>query len=495
MRVHLIGVCGTGMGQLALLYRQLGAEVTGSDVAFDPPVGPELERAGVSLLQGYAAEHLQGPLDRVVVGNVIRRDNPEAQAAERDELPRSSMSRALREEFLRGRRSVVVSGTHGKTTTSALCTHLLRAGELEPGWFVGGVPKTLPAGAGLGRQRRALPTEGSRQPAYAPFVLEGDEYDDVYWSKRPKFLDYIGVSSEDVVLLTSVEHDHIDLYADADAYRATFEQLVAAIPPGGLLVAYAGDPAVRALAAKAPCRVVFYALENDAVGDAMVTWHAAPAPIDELGRQPFDLFAGGVSVGRFAMPIVGEHNVKNATGALALAAEAFGVPWATLRRSLLGFEGVKRRQDLLATVGGVRVYDDFAHHPSAVLPTLRGLRQKHPQGRLFAVFEPRSATACRALHQAEYPPSFQHADRVLLAPLGRSNIPIEERLDLDQLLTDIGPRATLGGTIDEMVATLVAEAEPGDTIAVLSNGSFGGLHQKLIDTLTQKHDAAAQAGS
>lgn len=481
-RVHLIGVCGTGMGQLAVLFRAAGAEVTGSDVAFDPPVGPELQRHGVRCLQDYRAEHLGEP-DLVVVGNVIRKDNVEAVAAEQRGLRRVSMSGALREEFLRGRRSITVAGTHGKTTTSALCTHLLRAADLEPGWFVGGVPKTLPAGAGLGRHQRGLPVAGGKREARTPFVLEGDEYDDVYWSKQPKFLDYVGVSDEDVVLLTSVEQDHIDIYADLDSYLAAFRALVAKIPAEGILVAYAGDPLVREVAAACAARVVYYALDGDDVGDAVVTWHGALAPIDEIGRQNFDLFAGGVSVGRFAMPIVGAHNTKNAVGALAVCAEGFHVPWTTLRRALLGFEGVKRRQDLIAEVGGVRVYDDFAHHPTAVDETLRAFRAKHPKGTLFAVFEPRSATACRSLHQDLYPASFAAATRVVLAPLGRTNVPEAERLDLERVAREIGDKATLGTSVDDIVQTLVREARPGDTIAVLSNGAFGGLHGKLVAAL------------
>ncbi len=487
----MVGVCGTGMGQLAVLFRASGAEVRGTDTAFDPPVGPELERHGVECVRGYEAAHVREP-DLVVVGNVIRKGNVEAVAAEQRGLRRVSMSAALREEFLRGRRPVVVTGTHGKTTTSAMITHLLRAGDLDPGWFVGGVPKTLPAGAGLGRTRRALPTAsgvdaaGMAKPSVAeraPFVLEGDEYDDVYWSKQPKFLDYVGVAEDDVVLLTSIEQDHIDIYADLESYLAAFRSLVAKIPEGGILVAYAGDPLVRQVADASPARVVYYALDGDDVGDAVVTWQGALAPIDDVGRQNFDLFAGGVSVGRFAMPIVGAHNVKNAVGALAVCAEGFSVAWTTLRRALLGFEGVKRRQDLIAEVAGVRVYDDFAHHPTAVDETLRAFRAKHPKGTLFAVFEPRSATACRSLHQDMYPASFSAATRVVLAPLGRSNVPEAERLDLQRVASRIGDKCTLASSVDDIVALLVREARPGDTIAVLSNGAFGGLHGKLVAAL------------
>ncbi|HRG95825.1 MAG TPA: Mur ligase family protein [Polyangiaceae bacterium] len=491
MRVHFVGVSGTGMGALAALFVEAGHEVSGSDLAFDPPIGPALEAAGVRCLRGYDAAHVEGALDLVVVGNAIRATNPEAQAAEARGLPRSSMSAALRAHFLEGRRALVVCGTHGKTTTSAMAAWLLEKAGAEPGFFIGGVPKNFGKGAKIGRVKHRLGGTSAAPRGRAPFVVEGDEYDAVYWHKAPKFLDYVGASEDDVVVLTSIEHDHIDIYPDEAAYVREFERLVGAIPASGLLVVDARDPKVRAVAARATCRVVYVALEGDAVARAdgehePPAWLAAPVPIDEAGVQSFDVFVGGSSAGRFSMTSPGAHNVRNALAVIAACAEGFGISFADLRAGLATFEGVKRRQDLVGEASGVRVYDDFAHHPTAVLETLRALRQKHRAGKLFAVFEPRSATACRALHQAEYPRAFESADRVVFAPLGRTNVPEAERLDVTRLTRDIGERATSAESVDAIVAQLARDAGPGDTVALLSNGAFGGIHQKLLAALRER---------
>ena len=480
MKVHLTGICGSGMSQLARLFRDAGHEVRGSDVSFDPPSGPELARLGIQTFKGYAAENLAWGPDTIVVGNAIRRDNAEAVAAAASTSATSvSMSEALRTHFLTGRRAVVAAGTHGKTTTSALLAHLFAKADLEPGYFIGGAPKDLPGGAAIGRSKAVL-TSGTLRKS--PFVVEGDEYDAVYWKKEPKFLDYVGASDNDVVILTSIEHDHIDIYPSKEAYLTAFRKLAAAVPPNGILVCAAHDADVREIAKGCAGRVVYYALDRDDCGDITPTWQAATAPID-AGIQSFDLFAGGVSAGRFSMRIPGEHNVRNAVAAIAALTEGFSVPFSTVRAGLATFTGVKRRQDLLGEPGGVRVYDDFAHHPTAVNETLRALRGKHRDGKLFAVFEPRSATACRALHQLEYPKSFDAADVVMFAPLGRSQIPEAERLDLPRLVRDLGPKAHVTSGVDEIVASLRASARPGDTIAILSNGAFGDIYTKLLNAL------------
>jgi len=487
VKVHFVGVSGTGMGALAGLYRQAGHEVRGSDMAFDPPIGPALEAAGVTCLRGYDAAHVSGDRpDLVVVGNAIRRGNAEAEAAEALGVPRTSMSAALREHFLAGRRPFVVCGTHGKTTTSSMAAWLLESAGTEPGFFIGGVPKNFQRGAQLGNPRRKLGSTSVGYTGRSPFVVEGDEYDAVYWHKEPKFLDYVGVAPDEVVLVTSIEHDHIDIYPDEARYVREFERLAEKMPPGGLLVVDARDPKVRAVAAKATCRVVYTALDGDDTGPEPPTWLAAPVPIGADEVQAFDVFVGGSSAGRFAMTSPGTHNVRNALMVLAACAEGFGIAFAELRAGLGSFAGVKRRQDLVGEPGGVKVYDDFAHHPTAVHETLRALRQKHPAGRLFAVFEPRSATACRALHQADYPPSFASADRVILAPLGRTNVPEDERLDVNRLVSDIGARAENAASVDAIVATLARESAPGDTIALLSNGAFGGIHTKLVSALAAR---------
>jgi UDP-N-acetylmuramate: L-alanyl-gamma-D-glutamyl-meso-diaminopimelate ligase len=339
---------------------------------------------------------------------------------------------------------------------------------LHPGWFIGGIPKNLPAQASIGALQRRLSTGG--RPA--PFVVEGDEYDDVFWSKKPKFFDYVGSGKDDVVILTSVEHDHIDIYPTAESYEAAFDALVQTIRETGLLIC---DVRVARFAEKARCKTTTYGLL-----DEEAEWTAAPAHIDDHGRQHFDVYAGGSSVGRFTLDSPGIHNIRNALAVLAAGAQAFSIPWATARAAMASFLGVRRRQDLIGTPNGVRVYDDFAHHPTAVHETLRALKTKHPRGTLFAVFEPRSATACRSLHQHAYVAAFDCADRVLLAPLGRT---VTEPLDTAKLAQGIGAKAETVGSVDAIVERLAAEAKNGDTIAILSNGSFGGIHAKLLQAL------------
>ncbi|CAN5682361.1 Mur ligase family protein [soil metagenome] len=490
--VHLIGVSGTGMGALAMLFRERGARVTGSDVAFDPPIGPALEEAGIECLRGYDAAHVSAPAapDLVVVGNAIRKDNPEALAAEALGLRRVSMSGALREEFLGGRRAVVVAGTHGKTTTTSIAAWVLQSAALDPGYFIGGIPKNFPRGAAIGRSQKSL-TNARR----APFVIEGDEYDAVYWHKQPKFYDYIGVSDDDLVILTSVEHDHIDIYPDEAAYDAVFRELLRRVPKLGRVFADASQRRVRELLAETAAQarnVSFYALQGDDTGDITPEWLAALGPVDDQGKQIFDVYVGGSSLGRFTLNLPGAHNVKNALACIAVAAEGFAVSTATIRSAIATFEGVRRRQELRGSPGGVLVYDDFAHHPTAVDETLRALRRKHPRGTLFAVFEPRSATACRNLHQTAYVGAFAPADVVLFAPIGRSHVPEAERLDVARLAREIGPKAEAISDVDAIVERLRTSARSGDVVAILSNGAFGGIHEKLLAAFGPEHGPSAQ---
>ena len=388
------------------------------------------------------------------------------------------MSGALREHFLVRRRPLVVAGTHGKTTTSAMCAWMLSRAGLEPGWFIGGLPKGLPASAAIG-STRIRPGQGR-----GPFVVEGDEYDAVYWHKQAKFFDYIGIGPDDVAIVTSIEHDHIDIYPDVASYEDAFRRFVRAVPPGGLVVCDARDPRVRdVVTSEARARIAWVALERDDTGDVTAGWMAAPAAPLAGAAQAFDLFAGGVSCGRFTMAVPGHHNVRNALAAIAGCAEGFGVSVTDLRTHLAAFEGVRRRQELLGEPRGVRVYDDFAHHPTAVDETLRALRGRHPGGALWVAFEPRSATACRALHQQAYARAFDAADHILLAPLGRSGLPAAEALDLERLARDLGDKARAMPSVEAIVERLAAGAAQGDTIALLSNGAFGGIHQKLLDAL------------
>jgi UDP-N-acetylmuramate: L-alanyl-gamma-D-glutamyl-meso-diaminopimelate ligase len=493
MHVHLIGVAGTGMGSLAVLFRSAGHHVSGSDLRFDPPMGDVLRTAGVECHEGYSPENLAPGIDLVIVGNVIRKDNAEAVAAVTKGIPRSSMSLALREHFLRRRKPLVVAGTHGKTTTSSMCAWALYEAGLEPGYFIGGVSKSLQGSAALGRRGSTLHAS-ARAAGASPFVVEGDEYDAVYWHKQPKFLDYIGIGEDDVAIVTSVEHDHIDIYPTETAYTATFAELARRIPRSGLLVCHAAD--VRAVAAsrESSARLAYYALAGDDTGDVNPAWVGAPVAVDDRGRQPFDLYAGGMACGRFVLSVPGHHNVRNAVATIAACAEGFDVKIPELRASLASFAGVRRRQDLLSDADGIHLYDDFAHHPTAVEETLRALRGKHPTGRLWAVFEPRSATACRSLHQAAYARAFGAASDVILAPLGRTGLPAEDTLDLSRLALDLGGKAEVATSVDAIVERLAREVASGDTVALLSNGAFGGLPRRLTRAFEARERGTEGAG-
>jgi UDP-N-acetylmuramate: L-alanyl-gamma-D-glutamyl-meso-diaminopimelate ligase len=486
MKIHVVAVAGTGMGALAGLLVELGHDVSGSDVAFDPPIGPALAEWGVRTLNGFAAAHLTPPPDLVVVGNVCRPHNPEARAAIDGGLPYTHIAGALDKFVLEGTSPLVVAGTHGKTTTTSLAAWLLECTGFAPGFLVGGLPKNFPRGFRAPRRssERKLPT-GDKPLRRAPFVIEGDEYDTAFFEKTAKFLHY----RAEVVILTSIEHDHIDIYPTLDGYLDAFKKLLQKLPPNGLVIANAADALVRRVVDESmgedAANVAWFALEGEDTGGKPPHWLAAPATFAEAGTT-FDLFAGGVLAGRYILPMPGQHNLRNGLAALAAAAQGYGAKLKDLGPALARFEGVRRRQDLIGAPNGIAVYDDFAHHPTAVRETLRALRQKHARGKLIAVFEPRSATACRNLHQREYAECWNDADLVLFAPLGRDNLPAEERLDLAAVVSELNARGRAArqmASVDAILEELTNVARPGDTIALLSNGAFGGIYSKLLKLL------------
>jgi UDP-N-acetylmuramate: L-alanyl-gamma-D-glutamyl-meso-diaminopimelate ligase len=484
MHIHVVAVAGTGMGSLAGLLKQLGHEVSGSDVRFDPPIGPALAKWGVRCFEGFDPAHLDPRPDLVVIGNVCRKDNPEARAAIDGGMPYTHIAGALQRFALEGTAPLVVAGTHGKTTTTALTAYLLDAVGEEPGFLVGGLPKDFPESFRRARpEKRKLSTDG-RPRRRVPFVIEGDEYDTAFFEKSPKFVHY----QAEVAILTSIEHDHVDIYPSFASYLDAFSRFVRGVPETGLIVANAADAHVVALVEReARAEVAFYALE-DQKSFAPPHWVAAPGPSDITGSS-FDLFAGGVNCGRHVTRLPGRHNLSNTVAAIAAIAQGYGVRLEQLGVPLAHFGGVRRRQDLLGDPNGIHVYDDFAHHPTAVRETLAALRAKHPEGQLFAVFEPRSATACRRLHQADYVSAFDAASRVLLAPLGRSNLPEAERLDLGQLARDLTARgipASAPDSVDAIVEELRAHARPNDTVALLSNGAFAGIHGRVLEALAPR---------
>ncbi len=454
------------MSAMAALLVEAGHRVSGSDTAFDPPVGPYLQQLGVECRDGWERSNLDGDPDLVIVGNVCRRDNPEAQEAMTRGLRTVSMPGALGEHVLPGRKPLVVAGTHGKTTTSTLLAYLLRQVGLDAGFFIGGIPLDFERSSRLG-------SEG------APFVIEGDEYDSAFFEKVPKFWSYQPTAA----ILTSIEYDHVDIFPNPDAYIDAFRKFVALIPKDGWLFAWAGDPLVREVAAAAACTVRFYALDGDDCGGIQPMWLGMPAP-----GATMDLFGGGSLCGRANLPLVGRHNARNTVAALAMASEAAGAPLDRLLATLPDFRGIKRRQELVGIAGGVHVYDDFAHHPTAVKETLAGFRER-TAGRLIAVFEPRSATASRRLHQDAYPEAFGPADVSILAPVGRSEIPSEEKLDTEAIaaaITRNGGQARACKSVNEAVHAAVDVAQPKDTIVVMSNGRFEDAPDRILLALTNR---------
>jgi UDP-N-acetylmuramate: L-alanyl-gamma-D-glutamyl-meso-diaminopimelate ligase len=466
MHVHLIGVAGTGMSALGALLVEAGHHVSGSDTAFDPPVGPYLEEVGIECLAGWKSSNLDATPNLVVVGNVCRPDNPEAQEAMKRGLQTVSMPDALAEHVLARREPLVVAGTHGKTTTSTLLAYLLRQVGTDAGFFIGGIPLNFERSSRLG-------TEGG------PFVIEGDEYDSAFFEKTPKFWSYQPAAA----ILTSIEYDHVDIFPSTEAYVGAFRKFVGLLPTDGWLFAWAGDPLVREVAAAAPCKVRFYALDGDDCGDIQPMWLGMPAPGGTM-----DLFGGGSLCGRATLPLFGRHNARNTVAALAMASEAAGAPLDRLIAALPGFRGTKRRQELVGITNGVHVYDDFAHHPTAVKETLAAFRER-VGGRLIAVFEPRSATASRRLHQDTYPDAFAPADVCILAPVGRGEIPSEEKLDTQAIAKAIrsgGGQARACESVEEVVEAAAAEAQPGDTIVVMSNGRFEDAPDRILLALMKR---------
>lgn len=495
MRIFLSGIAGTAMGALAGLLREQGHEVMGSDVAFYPPMGPWLKESGIQLFEGFRAENIdQAQPDLHIVGNVCRSQNPEVLRGAELDLPRLHIADALARFVLPKTSPLVVTGTHGKTTTSSLVVHLLEETGYRPGFLIGGVVKSFGRGSRLAaRPKLELLDASLRGPGRTeagdsvpprrapPFVLEGDEYDTAFWEKTAKFLHY----GAEVCVLTSIEHDHVDIYPTFEDYKDAFRKFILGLPETGLLVASAADRTVRELSQAAPCPVLYYGVAGDDFGDAAPHFFAEPALENENGIS-FDLFVGGVLAGRYLTRLPGRHNLQNALGALGAASAGYGAKLSTLKSALSSFQGVKRRQDWLGSPRGIHVYDDFAHHPTAVRETLLALRAKHKTGQLFAVFEPRSATACRKQHQHEYPAAFGSATHTFLAPVGRPELEASEKLSVEELVHDIraqGGAAEGPLAVPELVERLTELSQPGDTIAILSNGSFGGIHETLLAAL------------
>ena len=459
--VHLLGIGGTAMAAMAGMLQSAGMRVSGSDQQIYPPMSDYLAAAGIEVMEGYRPENLAADPDLVIVGNVIRATNPEAVALGAARIPYLSFPQALNHYFLRGKRSLVVAGTHGKTTTaSLLATMLDQAGE-APGFMIGGIVQAF------GRGARA---------ADGPFfVCEGDEYDTAFFDKGPKFLHY----RPEIAIITGIEFDHADIYADLAEVKAAFARLVAIMPPSGTLIAYLDDPVTAELCRQAPCPVLGY---GEAAG---LTWRLSELEISP-GGTAFLAEKEGQPFGRFYSRMPGRHNALNAMAVIALL-DRLGVARESIAAGLAAFAGVRRRQEVRGEVAGVIVIDDFAHHPTAVRETLNALRAAYPDRRLLAVFEPRTNSSRRRVFQEAYVPSFAAADQVLLrVPEGLEAIAEAERFSVERLAADLtarGQKAQAFPTTDLIIEQLIAESRPGDLVAILSNGGFDDIHRRLLQRL------------
>jgi UDP-N-acetylmuramate: L-alanyl-gamma-D-glutamyl-meso-diaminopimelate ligase len=448
------------MATLAAMLKQRGFDVRGSDQGIYPPMSDFLRAQGIALLEGYQAAHVTADLDLVIVGNAISRGNPELEEVLDRKIRYCSLPEAVRDHFLWGARSIVIAGTHGKTTTASMTGWLLAHGGADPSVLIGGIAANFASSFRLG---------GGRD-----FVIEGDEYDSAFFDKTAKFLKYL----PDIAVVGNVEYDHADIYPDLDAVMLAFRRFVNLIPRRGLLLLGADSPNAMTLAGGAHCRVETFGLS------AQADWQA-----HDLEARPtstvFSVRRGGTPFGRVEVPLVGAYNVRNALAALAVGVAA-GLDQTRLAQGLKEFLGVQRRLQHRGTAGGVDVYDDFAHHPTAIAETLAGMRSAYPNRRIWAIFEPRSATSCRRVFQDEFTRAFGPADEVVLAAVYRSSLPEGERLSAEDIVAAInkdGGRARYIPAVEDIVSAVARDAAPDDLVIVMSNGGFENIHQRLLDRL------------
>jgi UDP-N-acetylmuramate: L-alanyl-gamma-D-glutamyl-meso-diaminopimelate ligase len=459
-RVHLIGVCGTAMATLAALLKSKGFDVRGSDQNVYPPMSDFLVQQGITLLQGYDPAHISSDLDLVVVGNAISRGNPELEEVLDRKIRYCSLPEAVRDHFLWAARAVVIAGTHGKTTTTALTGWLLADGGADPSVLIGGIAENFNGSFRVG---------GGRE-----FVIEGDEYDSAFFDKTAKFLKYL----PDIAVVGNIEFDHADIYPDLDAIRVAFQRFVNLVPRRGLLLLGSDNEEALALRPRAKCRVETFGLADGA------DWQAHDLRVNEASTR-FSVRRQGSPIGAFELPLLGAYNVRNALAAIAVGA-AVGLDTDAMAASLRRFKGVRRRMQLRGTVRGVSVYDDFAHHPTAIAETLAGVRSAHPGRRLWAIFEPRSATSCRRIFQGDFATALAAADRVVLPQVFRASLPDAERLSPEELVADLNARGTNARYVartEDIVDYVAREAKDGDLVVIMSNGGFDDIHQKLLRAL------------
>ena len=465
MHYHLIGICGTAMASLAGMLQARGAHVSGSDEHVYPPMSTMLESLGIEVKQGYSPTHLTPAPDCVVVGNAIPRGNAEVEETLNRKLLYRSLPEVVKEEFIRGRHSLVVAGTHGKTTTTGIAAWVLDQGGLDPPFLIGGIAQNF------GVSFRVTDSDC--------FVIEGDEYDTAYFDKGPKFMHYL----PEIAIVNNIEFDHADIYPDLSAVALAFRRLMNLVPANGRVIAGWDSPNVRDVVASFGQRL-FTRLETFGMSpDAK--WQVRDANYrSELSS--FKVFREGEEWGHFKTPLIGDFNLLNCL-AVIIAADAWGMSRDAIAAALSSFKNVRRRAEVRGEARGVTVIDDFAHHPTAVRETLNALRNKYQQRRLIAVFEPRSWSSRLAVFQNEYAHAFNAADYVIIASVFDSQKVTEKgrMLDTKKLIEDIAqskPAMALPGA-DEIIVRLLPELREGDVVAIMSNGGFGGIHEKLLTAL------------
>lgn len=465
--VHMIGICGTAMASLAGLLKDRGFKVTGSDQNVYPPMSTQLKKIGITIMEGYKRENLRVRPDLVIVGNVISRTHEEAQALLESDIPFASLPQAMGELVIANRHSVVVSGTHGKTTTTSLCAWILDQLGTKPGFMIGGIPKNFDL--------------SYRVPEGDWFAIEGDEYDTAFFDKVPKFIHYRPRS----VILTSVEFDHADIYRDLEHVKQAFLQLLRLIPDGGLLVTSAEDENIADLLSRERAHLTAGGRRVVTFGLTRGDYRAARVQATDSGVS-FEVHRAGRPMAMIRSQLIGDYNVKNALAAFALM-ENLGFAPDRIASAIESFRGVKRRQEIIGRPSDITIIEDFAHHPTAVKQTIETVQSRYPRSRVFSVFEPRSATSRRSVFQNEYADALGVGHAVLMPPpFNQSSIPEDQRFSSDRLIADLRARgvdAMLCASVDDIVAQLKAKARPGDVILIMSNGGFGGIYEKLLKIL------------
>lgn len=455
--IHLIGICGTAMASLAGLLKQRGFKVTGSDAAAYPPMSDFLASIGITVAQPYGEANVKPRPDLVVVGNAISRGNPELEYVLDEKILLRSLPDILYEQFLRTREPIVIAGTHGKTTTTSMLAWIFQSAGKDPSFLIGGIAENFGSSFAL------------RQGKH--FIIEGDEYDTAFFDKGPKFLHYFPQSA----ILTSVEFDHADIYKDLEEVKKSFRLLVNLVPRKGRVVAYDADENVDACTAGALCPVERYGLKEGSC------WQITGMNFGPESSS-WSVLREGAPWAEFEFSLAGEHNVLNATAAAAMAAH-YGIEAPAIAEALKTFKSVKRRLEIKAEISGVTIIDDFAHHPTAIAATLRALRARYPGARLWAVFEPRSNTLRRKVLEKELVESLTLADQVVIAAIFKPlAVPEDERLTTASVVAKLKRNKVAARELpdaDAIVASIAPELQSGDVVAILSNGGFGGIYEKL----------------